>query len=76
MFRLGEADVWMTFLAVPSTWIRESASAEAVMSCLQSSLFFISALPSALPRDMLYPRGDGGVRNVTELQVSVLLLAP
>ena len=34
MFRLGEADMWMTFLAEPSTWIRERAPAEAVMSCL------------------------------------------
>ena len=42
MFRLGEADMWIPFLAMPSAWIRERASAEAVMSCLQSSLFSIS----------------------------------
>lgn len=66
MFRLGEADMWMTFLAEPS-WIRERAPAEAVMSCLQSALFSVSTLPSALPRDTLHPRGDGGVRNITRL---------
>lgn len=67
MFRFGEADMWITFLAVPSAWIRERASAEAVMSCLQSSLFSVSTLPSALPRDTLHPRGDGGVSNITKL---------